>query len=346
MSGHSSAFIKATLLLLFILAPFAHSADNSHETPERLIIIDDDVGMNRKGCREKGTYIRPWFKVCDPDGGLELIYTLREPGAKLLGATVMMGCSTTDVCYDAARNILSKLGRDEVPVYKGAQGPEDLGKETPAARFIVDTVMANPGKVEIIATGPLTNIATALMLEPDLPRYWRKLHLGTGEFNRALGETTDLYLISLLGVPDMNVNTDAKATRYVLEHGGDFPIYPNEVMNDLSLTVKDYKELKRAGTPLSDFVARELEPVMWVGRTAGRLIGMDGMFLHGVIPAAMALDSKYAGESVESAVKMKKFGRKGYAFVLSDDPSLPKHIIHTSIENGDELKNSLMRRLQ
>ena len=332
--------------VLCIFAASSAIAFGLENKPDRMFIIDDDIGMNRAGCEEAGCYIAPKFKICDPDGGLELIYALREPGVEIMGVTIMMGCSTTPVCTVAAKNILKVMGREDIPVLEGAHHPSDLGKETPAARFIIDTVMNNPGKIEIIATGPLTNIATAMMIEPRLPQNWRELHFATGEFNRALGQTTDLYLISLAGIPDMNVNTDAVATRYVLENGGPFPIYPNEIMDDVSLNKKDWKKIKNSGTPLGDFVAEEIRPVIRLGSGIGRLVGMNGMFVHGVIPTAIALDPACETESMESAVIMKKFGRKGYAFVLSDDPKLPKHKIHVRLKNPEKLHDTLIERLR
>lgn len=49
------------------------------------------------------------------------------------------------------------------------------GPTTPAAVAIADLVRALPGEVDIVALGPLTNIALALALEPRLPELVRSL---------------------------------------------------------------------------------------------------------------------------------------------------------------------------
>ncbi|MHA1378047.1 MAG: nucleoside hydrolase [Candidatus Helarchaeota archaeon] len=311
---------------------------------ERLIIIDDDVGMFWEAVWKYGHYIVPWLKITDPDGGLELIYGLREPdiNIKVVGITIMMGVATTDVCVQAAKNILKVLGIDDIPVIQGAKTPKDLGVETEATRFIVDTVMNNPGKVEIIATGPLTNIATAIMIEPKLPENWRALHFATGEFRGALGEVSDLYLSSLVGIPDLNINVDVEATKYVLEHGGSFPIYPNEVMDDLLLSRDDYNEINNAKTDVSNFIAYELRLHNFIFNSFGQ-----GIIPHGVVPIALALDPSYQCSYIESAVVLKDFGHQGYAFVLSNDPKLPKHKIYSKIKDRDKkrMHQTLLKRL-
>ncbi|MFX0135879.1 MAG: nucleoside hydrolase [Candidatus Hodarchaeota archaeon] len=311
------------------------------KSPEHIIIIDDDVGMFKDAIWKYGHYAIPWLKITDPDGGLELIYGLRDPNTQVLGVTIIMGVASTDVCVQAAKNILNILNIKDVPVLRGARTPKDLGVETEAARFIVNTVMDNPGQVEIIATGPLTNIATAIMIEPELPKYWHTLHFATGEFRSALGEISDLYYPSLLGIPDLNINVDINATRYVLEHGEAFPIYPNEIMDDIILTRKDYNRIKNAGTKIGNYIAYELKIHDFIFGIFG------GMIPHGVVPIALALDPSYKCKTIESAIVMKNYGSQGYAFVLSNNPKLNKHKIYLRINEADKgrIHQKLIERL-
>jgi purine nucleosidase len=226
---------------------------------ERLIIIDDDVGMFWKGVWDNGHFWVDWLRITDPDGGLELIYALRDPNIKILGVTIMMGVAPMKTCLQAAKNILKILDMENIPIVPGARTPDDLGKETEAVKFIIDMIKKYPNRVEIIATGPLTNIATAMMFEPELPKMWKTLHFATGEFRGALGKISDLFLPSLIGIPDLNINVDVEATKYVIENGGGFPIYPNEIMDELRLTRSDYFKVKSNKTKISDYIAYELK---------------------------------------------------------------------------------------
>lgn len=58
-----------------------------------------------------------------------------------------------------------ELQEDRVP-YGGY--PKITPQDMHGVQFIIDTVKANPGEVTIIAIGPLTNIALAIRLEPEI----------------------------------------------------------------------------------------------------------------------------------------------------------------------------------
>lgn len=341
--------LKAGLVISFFSlifsAVFLHCETGGAEAAgaERLIIIDDDLAMLKHEVARDGTYMAPWLKITDPDGGLELIYVLREPGVRVLGVTCAMGCSSTRVCMESAKKILELAGHPEIPVLEGARSAADLGKPTEAARFIIDMVMGHPGQVEIIATAPLTNIATALMLEPCLTKNWKALHFATGEFMGALGEKSDAYPLRYF-YHDLNINADPEAARYVLDRGGDFPIYPNEIMDDAWLTRADLRALKQADTPLARLVADELNPFFSVVSTVGRLVGFRGLNLHGVIPAAMAFDPSLAEPPRMLRVTMVPAKSGGFAFALTNDPAVPLRPVYTKLKDPQKVQAAMIER--
>lgn len=311
---------------------------------KRFIIIDDDLGMLKSEVRRAGSYVMPWIPVTDPDGGLELIYALRDPRVELLGVTCTMGCSTTEVCLHSVQRILELAGRSDLPVRRGADSPAELGRETPAARFLVDTVRARPGEVEIVATAPLTNIATALMLEPELPRYWKALYIGTGEFLGALGEPSDAYLVRWFGYQDLNLNVDPAAARYVLEHGGDFYLYPNEIMDDARLTWSDRRRLAQSGSALGEWVAAELRPAFYTLGLINAVRGHPGLFLHGVIPLALALDPDLAEPPRELRVAIERRRLGGYIFTVTEDRGIPSRVVYLHLRDSETVTARMRER--
>lgn len=132
---------------------------------------------------------------CDPgiDDTLALLYALKHPNLEVVAITIVAGNCPTDLGVKNTFTSLELLDRLDVPVYQGAATPltrdyvsaqdthgmDGLGennfqlKHTPhvqeksAEQFLADYFKA-PKDTSIIALGPLTNIAKALELNPEL----------------------------------------------------------------------------------------------------------------------------------------------------------------------------------
>ncbi len=133
---------------------------------------------------------------CDPgvDDAVALFLAFAAPELELLGITTVAGNVDGALTARNARLIRQIAGREDVPVVAGAERPlvrapieadhfhgesglGDLAIFEPAApaaaghaaSFIAQTVMAHPpGTVSLAVTGPMTNLALALALEPAL----------------------------------------------------------------------------------------------------------------------------------------------------------------------------------
>jgi purine nucleosidase len=137
------------------------------------IILDTDLGMGKPGS--------------DIDDGFALALALAEPEITVELVTTVNGNTDVDTATRLTLELLDRLDHADIPVARGASAPlvrpsprspadavpvyppgtDDSGR-TPshAAVRIVERVMAEPGKLTIVAIGPLTNIALALALEP------------------------------------------------------------------------------------------------------------------------------------------------------------------------------------
>jgi purine nucleosidase len=148
------------------------------------------------------------------DDALALLLAVTSPEVDLLAATCVMGNVGIE---DVVRNTLAVLelaGRGDVEVARGASRPfvrdhtpfpvvhgdRGLGRADPppasrpvsdrdAGHLIVDLARERPGEVMLVATGPLTNVAMALVEEPDLPTLLRGFAIMGGAFDH-LGNTT------------------------------------------------------------------------------------------------------------------------------------------------------------
>ncbi len=143
------------------------------------------------------------------DDALALLYAAATPTVELVGATAIMGNVTVDTALtntlavlelvglahvEVARGASRPLVRDHepFPVVHGEQGlgdavlpaPSAAASSRSAAELIVETARARPGEVLLVATGPLTNVAVALTLEPDLPDLLRGFAIMGGSYAR------------------------------------------------------------------------------------------------------------------------------------------------------------------
>ena len=151
--------------------PGMSSTDES--TSCRKIIIDTDPGI---------------------DDAMAIFYALSSPRLQVLALTTVFGnCHTTISTINALR-ILDIAGRPDVTVAHGAEAPLVGAYEGPAdivhgadgqgnvnlepssrqpidlsaAQLIVQLVNEHPGEITLVPLGPLTNIALALRIDPQL----------------------------------------------------------------------------------------------------------------------------------------------------------------------------------
>jgi purine nucleosidase len=128
------------------------------------------------------------------DDALAIAYALASPEAELIACGTVMGNVTIDQATRNTLVVLEAAGASGVEVAEGAarplvndhepfpvvHGEEGLGRavlpvpsgeasDRSAAEMLVARARDLPGRVLLVATGPLTNVALALGLEPSLP---------------------------------------------------------------------------------------------------------------------------------------------------------------------------------
>ena len=136
--------------------------------------------------------------IIDTDPGVDdsmaILLAFNSPELEVVGLTTVYGNVTTENGTQNALRLVEFAGHPNVPVAHGAElplqaplleiadmvhGADGLGNtnqppprgkaiDEPAAQFIVETIMRNPGEITLVPVGPLTNIALALRLEPRI----------------------------------------------------------------------------------------------------------------------------------------------------------------------------------
>ncbi|MEU1426614.1 nucleoside hydrolase [Nocardia sp. NPDC005746] len=186
------------------------------------------------------------------DDALGLLYLLASPEAEIIGIASTAG--NVPAPQVAANNLaLLDLARaPEIEVAQGAltplavplrttedtHGPQGVGyaelppsKRTlsnrPAAQLWVDLAREHPGEIVGLCTGPLTNLALALRVEPELPQLLRRLVIMGGAFNHP-GNTTPTN--------EWNVHVDPEAAKEVFDAFSAVPADRRPIVCALDIT--------------------------------------------------------------------------------------------------------------
>jgi purine nucleosidase len=177
--------------------------------------------------------------------------------------------------YQGAWNFAPKGGVHgpyEVPAM--AEGaPMTKASTESAANFLVRMVRQYPHEVTIYAAGPMTNLATAIELDPQFPELSRELILMAGSIN----PRTDDPEFALSPSHEFNFWMDPEASSAVLHAH-----WPRVVVTTVDISVKTrmdkdlIEEVRKSPTPGAQYVAKyahanylwdELAAVAWLDPT-------------------------------------------------------------------------------
>lgn len=204
---------------------------------KRILIIDTDPGH---------------------DDALAIMLAFRSEMFNVKAITTVAGNSTIQNVTRNARYIMSLLGDTSTPVYSGAGKPlqRDLiqavvhgmsgldGVDTSrvsnvltgdAVEQIIRIVRENPGRVTILALGPLTNIAQALLREPLVVEDIAEIVMMGGAIDVPGNKNR---------VAEFNMFVDPEAADIVFRSKVKKVLVPLDVCNDVVLTMEDFDRLK------------------------------------------------------------------------------------------------------
>lgn len=254
---------------------------------------------------------KPIIIDCDPgtDDAIALFMALASKSLDVRAVTVVSGNQTLEKTAKNALDIVSFLKREDVKVAKGARGP--IKREAFLADFVhgesgvgntvfpkakndfykknaVDTIYEEAikceDKLEIVAIGPLTNIATLLLTYPEVKEKIHRIVIMGG----AIFGGNDSP------AAEFNIYVDPEAARIVFESG--IPL----VMVGLDATHK---------AKIFENEIRELDTYNEVGKYAAEImdftkifynsLGFDGVLLHDPCALAYVID--------ESILKTEKY---------------------------------------
>ncbi len=165
------------------------------------------------------------------DDSLALLYAAASPDAELVAVTCVAGNVDASQVAQNTLAVLELAGRGDVEVALGREvplvrplvttpethGPRGLGyaelpppaaslSERHAVDLLIDEARRRPGELTLVTLGPLTNLAMAVLREPQLPRLYRRYVLMGGAY-RSPGNTAP--------TTEWNINVDPDAAKVV-----------------------------------------------------------------------------------------------------------------------------------
>jgi inosine-uridine nucleoside N-ribohydrolase len=264
--------------------------------------------------------------IIDTDPGVDdahaIMMAVAYPGVKVEALTAVAGNVGLEHTVANACTILDMLDAD-IPVYAGCDramvyatenaahvhGEDGLGdvgfppsrrtvEPEHAAAALVRLANDSPSEIILVAIGPLTNVAVALKLDPDLPRKFKQLVVMGGAIN-AHGNTTNASA-------EFNAFADPEAAYVVLEAWPELTLvswettmahpFPAQLVEKwMALESPKARFFQRITTKIIDFIT-EL-------RGEKMLFGADGLAM------AVALEPNIVTKAEKRYVTMELNGR-------------------------------------
>lgn len=216
--------------------------------------------------------------VIDTDPGVDdahaILLACAHPGAQVEALTTVAGNVSLEKATLNALKILEVVRKD-IPVYAGCEdalviptpkraishgvdGLGDSGYPAPsrqaeqehAVQALIRLANENPGELSLAAIGPLTNLALATRLDPNLPRKYRRLVVMGGAIH-ARGNSWER-------AAEFNFYCDPEAAAVVFQKWPEIILLPWETTLTHGLSLQQVEELGRGNSPRAEFFRRTI----------------------------------------------------------------------------------------
>ncbi len=221
--------------------------------------------------------------------------------------------------------------RNYAAAFHGANGMGDVEtyipenaviNEKPAWDAIYECAKAQQGELNLIATGPLTNVAIAFMKYPDLPKLLKQVLIMGG--SASYGNTVP--------AAEFNIYADPESAAIVFRSGVKLVMCGLDVTLQGYFTPEDLDELAASGKRTGIF----MRDILQKGLSSLRAMGFAGVSMHdscpvlylvhpeifGAVEAGVVVETRGTitnGRTVTDIYSDKQFGFKNATVVLNMD---------------------------
>lgn len=261
--------------------------------------------------------------VLDADPGVDdahaIMMALTHPQAEVVAITTVAGNVSLERTTANALVILDVVEKD-IPVYPGCKdalvyptlcratshGEDGLGKcnyppanrhaeAEPAVQALIRLANEAPGELTLVTLGPLTNLAVAIRLDPDLPQKYKDLVV--------LGGAIQANGNSWVPAAEFNFFIDPEAAAVVFEAWPQITLVPWETAMKHALTRQQFDELTAIDSPRADFFGR-----IFADRAAQQFIELGVCYDPDPLAVAVALEPEIVRQAEHHYVTIELAG--------------------------------------
>lgn len=242
---------------------------------------------------------------CDPghDDAIAILLAAHHPRLKLEAITTVAGNQTVQKTARNALKVCSLAGIRDVPIAAGMDRPlvreqrvaadihGESGLDGPAlpepdlelapihaVDLLIELLLASDGDLTVVATGPLTNVATAMRREPRIVPKIQQIVLMGGAMG--LGNTTP--------AAEFNIYVDPEAAHAVFSCGRPVTMIGLDVTHQAQATPEVRARIRALGSPVARLVDGLLE---FFASTYLKVFGIPSPPVHDPCAVARVIDA-------------------------------------------------------
>lgn len=236
--------------------------------------IDADlaVGMKRYG--------RDGYS--DVDDGYAILQLFKAENIDIKGMSAVFGNTKIKDAYRLSQKMADEFAPYEIPVFKGAGEALVLDKVETNDAVEALAKQLRKESLHILAIGPATNIATLVLLYPELKSQIKEVVLVAGR--RSPTSYFEIGKAEIKHAPDLNFDLDNNAFRVLFENEIPVVLCPFEISNKVWITQNDLKRLSK-GSPATKWIAENSQSWLqqWVSTGENGFNPFDVLASHYLI---------------------------------------------------------------
>lgn len=221
---------------------------------KKSVWIDTDISIGTRS---------PQGSLCDVDDAYALLSLFNASNLKIEGISATYGNTDVDTALSLARQLANRFGPIGLPVMKGAAQPLTINDvaENDATKALAEKLKQK--SMTVVALGPATNIASLILLYPDLVSKIDQIILVAGRSS----ENEHFVVGPKQQTPfrDLNFDLDPDAFRVLLESGIPLVLTPFELANQVWISQSDLNKLGE-GCDAAKYLSEKSQPWldMWL----------------------------------------------------------------------------------